>query len=73
MTPKDAILSEIQQAVSSLKPSLEGIELELLRQARSSHDARDFVINEFRHLTRAIDGLTAELARQGMPAQLARP
>lgn len=59
----NGVILEIKAEIVNLRPSLEGIFLELQRQARSSHDARDFIINEFRNLTRAIDGLAAQLTR----------
>ena len=63
-TPQDkTILADIKAGVATLKPSLDGLLLELNRLARSTDDARDFVINELRDLTDALDRFTAQLAR----------
>ena len=49
--------------LQDLRPTLEGLRSELKRQRGVFHSHEDFLITEFRDLTRAIDGLTAQLAR----------
>lgn len=49
--------------LASIKPTLSGLAAELKRQARQVHDHEDFLVHEFRDLVRAIDGLSAQIAR----------
>lgn len=64
-TPDD--LAEFRKTalatLRGLKPAIDGLGYELKRQAKTSHDHEDFLIHEFRELVRALDGLTAQLAR----------
>lgn len=60
---RDEVLASTREALTKLKPSLEGILVELLRQQRQLFDNSDFVINEFRALVSSLNGLTAELIK----------
>lgn len=59
----EIVLAEIKAQLGALKPSLDGLLTELSRQQRQAFDNSDFVLAEFRSLTRAIDGLSAQIAR----------
>jgi hypothetical protein len=53
------------ETLQSLKPSLDGVLVELTRQQRTASDHEYFLLYEFRNLTTAINNLAAQLA--GMP------
>lgn len=46
-----------------LKPTVEGVRNELERQQKHNLDHEYFMIHEFKSFTRALDDLTAQLAR----------
>lgn len=60
---RDEVLASIKEEITLLRPSMEGILTELLRQQRQVFDNSDFVINEFRSMVTSINRLTAEVAK----------
>lgn len=66
-TPSDALLHEIKAdaatTLASVKVTLEGLLIELKSAQRRNFDSSDFVIDEFRRLTHAIEALTQQLLR----------
>lgn len=63
----ETVLRDIKRDASvtldSLKTTLEGLLLEIRGGQRRSFDNSDFLIDEFRRLTRSIDALVTQLER----------